>query len=105
MELVKLNNYKVNESDILTDSDKKHITNYQQLIKFFENAIQSSISNEGVNYLSLHNSCLQSIRFLDNLILSYESSLQNARNINQTIDKIIADHSDVGNEEKEETST
>ena len=53
MELVKLNNYKVNESDILTDSDKKHIANYQQLIKFFENAIQNSISKKDNQHLRL----------------------------------------------------
>ena len=51
-----LKKYKIQENEVYTDSDKRHVENYKQLIKFFENAIEGSISNEGVNYPSLHRS-------------------------------------------------
>ena len=103
MDIEKINQYKVSESLIVTSHDKKHIENYKQLIKFFENAIESSIKDSTVNYSSLHNSCIQCIRFLDNLIFTYDSTLQSARNINQTLEKIIQDNKenkdhDLGNE-------
>jgi len=99
----KLSEYKLSENSVLSESDKKHIENYKQLIKFFENAIESSIKDSTVNYSSLHNSCIQCIRFLDNLIFTYDSTLQSARNINQTLEKIIQDNKenkdhDLGNE-------
>lgn len=103
MDLNKLKDYKVNENSVFTDSDKKHIENYKQLSKFFENAIQSSISEKGVNYISLHNSCIQCIRFLDNLIFTYDISVENIRYLNKTIDKIIKDNTPVGNEKQKET--
>ena len=91
MNIEKIKQYKVLESSVVTSHDEKHIENYKQLIKFFENAIQSSIKDTTVNYNSLHNSCIQCIRFLDSLIFTYDSSLQSARNINQTLEKIIQD--------------
>jgi hypothetical protein len=101
VELEKLKNYKINEHEVLSDTDKKHIANYQQLIKFFENALSNSIKEGKTDYNALHASCLQSIRFLDSLILTYDSSVQSARLINNTIDKIINDNKDTkkaGNE-------
>jgi uncharacterized protein len=103
MELKKINTYKVSEHTVLNETDEKHIANYQQLIKFFENALQSSIKDGKVDYNALHNSCLQSIRYLDSLILSYEGAVQGVRMVNATIDKIINDSKNVeklGNEEK-----
>lgn len=94
MDLNKLKDYKINENSVLNESDKKHIGNYQQLIKFFENAIQNSIKDGKVDYNSLHTSCLQSIRFLDNLINSYEGAIQGVRMINSTLDQIINDNID-----------
>jgi len=102
MELEKLNNYKINEHEILSDTDKKHIANYQQLIKFFENALNNSIKEGKVDYNALHTSCLQSIRFLDSLILTYDSSVQSARLVNSTIEKIINDNKPAKNEGNEE---
>lgn len=102
MELEKLQRYKLNENDIVSDTDRKHIGNYHQLIKFFENALSSSIKEGKTDYNSLHASCLQSIRFLDSLILTYESSIQSARLLNETIDKIVNDNKPaekMGNEE------
>lgn len=102
MDLKKINDYKVNENTVLNDTDIKHIANYQQLIKFFENALQSSIKDGKVDYNALHSSCLQSIRFLDNLILSYDVAIQGVRKLNETLDKIIDDNKpkkNVGNEE------
>ena len=98
MKLDKLKQYKINENAVFNESDRKHVENYRQLIKFFENAIHSSIKDGAVNYSALHASCLQSIRFLDNLILTYDNSIQSARLVNNTIDKIISDNK---SEEKE----
>ena len=98
MELKKLNQYKVNESDVLSDTDRKHIANYQQLIKFFENALSNSIKEGKADYNSLHASCLQSIRFLDSLIITYDSTVQGVRLLNSTIDKIIEENKSVKKE-------
>ena len=101
MEFDNINKYKINENSVVSDIDKKHIENYQQLIKFFETSIQNSMSNEGTNYNSLHNSCVKCIRFLDNLILTYSNAIQTARAVNQTLDKIITENkknSELGNE-------
>tara|TARA_Y100000287_G_scaffold180705_1_gene175904 strand:- start:827 stop:1132 length:306 start_codon:yes stop_codon:yes gene_type:complete len=92
MDLEKLEKYKLNENDVVSDIDRKHIANYQQLIKFFENALSNSIKEGKVDYNSLHSSCLQSIRFLDSLILTYDSSVQGVRLLNNTIDNIIKDN-------------
>ena len=92
MKLEEIKKYKISESEVLSDDDVKHIANYKQLIKFFENAIQASISDSKVNYTSLHSSCIQCIRFLDNLILTYENTIQSARHTNSIIDKIIEDN-------------
>ena len=91
MKLEKIRKYKVDENKIFSDDDKKHVDNYKQLIKFFENAIEMSIKEKTVNYASLHNSCIQCVRFLDNLIFTYESSLQNAKALNKTLESIIND--------------
>ena len=100
MEFEKINKYKIDENSVVGDVDKKHIENYQQLIKFFETAIQNSMSNEGTNYNSLHDSCVKCIRFLDNLIFTYSNAVQTAKTVNQLLDKIIAENknSELGNE-------
>jgi hypothetical protein len=94
MNLNNLDLYKINENSVLSDIDRKHIENYKQLIKFFENAINQSINEGKTNYNSLHNSCIQSIRYLDSLILTYESSVQGVRLLNNTINKIVEDSKD-----------
>ena len=102
MELDKLKQYKINENTVFDESDRKHIENYQQLIKFFENAIHGSIKDGVANYNDLHSSCLQSIRFLDSLIITYDCALKSAQMVNQTLEKIISDNKtpkDLGNEE------
>ena len=101
MNIEKINNYKLNENTVLNETDKKHIANYQQLIKFFENALQGSIKDGKVDYNALHSSCLQSIRFLDSLILSYDGAVQGVRLLNITLEKIVDDNkvAKVGNEQ------
>lgn len=101
VKIEKLKEYKVSEYSVYSDVDKKHVANYQQLIKFFENAISQSINGGETNYKSLHQSCLQSIRFLDNLIFTYDSSVQSVRFLNSTIDKIISENS-ASKEERED---
>ena len=98
MEIQDLKKYMIREASVYSDSDKRHVENYKQLIKFFENSIEASISNEGVNYPALHRSCLQSIRFLDTLIQSYESNLEKTRYLNSVIEKIIEENKPLGNE-------
>jgi hypothetical protein len=96
----KIKGYRIEESSIVNDTDKKHIENYKQLTKFFESAVQNSVSEGTTNFSALHSSCIQCIRFLDNLILTYEGSVQSARLLNQTLEKIIIDNKslEVGNE-------
>lgn len=100
MNIKKIKDYRIEESSILNDTDLKHIDNYKQMIKFFESAIQNSISENTTNFSALHASCIQCIRFLDNLIHTYEGSVQSARLLNQTLEKIIDDNKtpEVGNE-------
>ena len=104
MNIDKIKDYKVNEINVLTEADQKHIDNYKQLIKFFENALHGSIKDGKVDYNSLHTSCIQSIRYLDNLVYSYDSALQSVRMLNATLDKIIIDNKQekkVGNEKEQ----
>ena len=89
MKIEEISKYKIKESTVLNDSDKKHIENYKQLINFFENAIQSSIVDGNANYNKIHTACLQSIRFLDSLIFTYDSSIRSVKLLNDTIDMII----------------
>ena len=102
MGLDKIENYKMYEDSVLNETDKKHISNYQQLIKFFENALENSIKDDKIDYRSLHMSCIQSIRYLDSLIHSYESAVRGVRAVNSTIDKILSENlpkEELGNEE------
>lgn len=97
----KLSEYKLSENSVLSESDKKHIENYKQLISFFENAIDSSLSEGKSNYNALHRSCIQCIRYLDSLTYTYEASLQSVKAVNTIIEKIIDDdkkEKDLGNE-------
>lgn len=98
MDIEKIQSYKVNELTVCSDTDKKHLANYQQLIKFFENALSASIKDGKVDYNALHSSCMQSIRFLDSLILSYDSAVQGVRTLNDTLDKIIDENKEVKSE-------
>ena len=102
MEIEKLKNYKLNEHAVFSDADKKHVENYKQLIRFFESALQDSINDTAVNYKKLHNSCIQCIRFLDNLIFTYDSAVQGVRMVNATLEKIETDNkpkTKVGNDQ------
>ena len=102
MNVEKIQSYKVNEFTVCSDTDKKHIANYQQLIKFFENALSSSIKDGKADFNALHSSCLQSIRYLDSLILSYDGAIQGVRMLNNTLDKMIGDNKEVKDEGNEE---
>ena len=109
MNVKELEKYKEKEELILTDSDKIHIENYRQLINFFENSLQNSIKDGVANYNSLHGSCLQCIRFLDNLIHSYDISVKNSKYLNTVIDKIIEENTvkaenELGNEDLSQKS-
>jgi hypothetical protein len=55
---------------------------------------KKSLVDGVAEYKELHTSCLQCIRFLDQLIFSYDRSVSNIRFLNQNIDKIIADNVD-----------
>ena len=92
MDLNKVKEYKISEHTVLSDTDKRHIENYQQLIRFFENAIDNSIKEDSVSYKSLHSSCIQCIRFLDNLIYTFDGSVKGVRMLNETLDKIVSDN-------------
>ena len=92
MKIEEIKKYKIDENTVLSSEDKRHIENYQQIIKFFEKAIEDSIKDGVTNYNLLHNSCIQCIRFLDNLIFTFDSSVQQVRILNQTLDKIIIDN-------------
>lgn len=92
MKIDQIEKYKIDENTILSSEDKRHIENYQQIIKFFEKAIEDSIKDGTTNYSLLHNSCIQCIRFLDNLIFTFDNSVQQAKILNQTLDKIIIDN-------------
>ena len=102
MDIEKIQSYKINELTVCSDTDKKHISNYQQLIKFFEAALNASIKDGKVDYSSLHSSCMQSIRFLDSLILSYDGAVQGVRMLNSTLDKVIDENKEAKSEGNEQ---
>jgi hypothetical protein len=88
-----ISKYKINENSVVTDADKIHINNYKQLITFFEESIRTSVGGGKTNYDKLLEASMQTIRYLDNLIMSYETSIQSARTTNKVIDKIIEENS------------
>jgi hypothetical protein len=91
MKIDEIKNYKILESTVKSDVDAKHIGNYNQLIKFFENALRGSIKDGKTDYNALHDSCVQCIRYLDNLVYTYEGAVEGVRLLNNTLDKIIDD--------------
>jgi hypothetical protein len=103
MDLKELRKYKIDEKSLITPSDRKHLENYKQLIKFLESSIQNSLSGDSIeNYKSLHNSCIQCVRFLDNLIFTYDATAKNGLYLNEKLEKIISDNTpeqSSGNEE------
>ena len=104
IKLDNLKKYKIEESKIITGSDVKHIENYRQLIKFFENALKDATLDGKADFPKLLSSCLQCIRYLDGIASSYDAELLSARNANNLIDTIISDNTPrmVGNEESDQ---
>ena len=100
MELEQLNKYKIDENSVISISDKKHIENYKQLITFFENAINNSIIEGKADYNVLNSSLIQCIRYLDNLIYTYDMTLKNVMANNQLIEKIIKNNTPLNESEK-----
>lgn len=101
--LKELEVYKRQEQEVLTTADLKHIENYKQLIAFFENSLADAVKEGKTDFPKLARSCMQSIRYLDNLINSYETALLATQSSNNLIDEIIKDNTPkmVGNEESE----
>jgi len=105
MEFENLIKYKINENDIVTDHDRNHIENYRQLIKFFETELANSVAGGKADFQSLHSSCLKCIRFLDNLIFTYEASIKEVRYLNKTIDDIIKNNKPILDDEKKDSES
>jgi hypothetical protein len=99
-----LKNYKVNENQVVTPADVKHIENYRQLIKFFESALADSTHEGKTDFPKLLGACIQCIRYLDGIVSSYDIELLSARNANSLIDTIVKNNTPVtsGNEESEQ---
>ncbi len=89
MEDINLRPMLVNEDNIISDSDKKHIDNYKNLIAYFENAIAVSTKEGKADYESLLKSCMKCIRFLDTVVFSYDREMIAAKTRNATIMSII----------------
>jgi hypothetical protein len=104
IKLEDLKNYKVNENQVVTPADVKHIENYRQLIKFFESALADSTHEGKTDFPKLLGACIQCIRYLDGIVSSYDIELLSARNANSLIDTIVKNNTPVtsGNEESEQ---
>ena len=103
MNVEKLKNYIVEEESVVTSGDMKHIQNYKQLISFFENAVSDAVK-DGTDFRSLHASCIQCIRYLDSLIVSYENSLNTAKANNNLINEIIRNNTPLIKDENSKKS-
>lgn len=104
IKLEDLKKYKVSEGSVLTESDIKHIENYKQLIKFFENSLSNATAEGKTDFPKLLSACVQCVRYLDGIISSYDVELLSVRNANNLIDSIVNDNTPitVGNEESEQ---
>ena len=104
IKLEDLKKYKVSEGSVLTQSDIKHIENYKQLIKFFENSLSNATVEGKTDFPKLLSACVQCVRYLDGIISSYDVELLSVRNANNLIDSIVNDNTPtiVGNEESEQ---
>jgi hypothetical protein len=104
IKLEDLKNYKVDENQVVTPADVKHIENYKQLIKFFESALADSTHEGKTDFPKLLSACLQCIRYLDGIVSSYDIELLSTRNANNLIDTIVKNNTPMssGNEELEQ---
>jgi hypothetical protein len=104
IKLEDLKNYKINENQVVTSTDVKHIENYKQLIKFFESAITDAASEGKTDFPKLLGACLQCIRYLDSITNSYDTELLSTRKANNLIDTIIKNNTPttLGNEKSEQ---
>tara|TARA_A100001011_G_scaffold302454_1_gene316159 strand:- start:3142 stop:3504 length:363 start_codon:yes stop_codon:yes gene_type:complete len=91
MEIKDLISFKTDEK--LTNDDLVHVNNYRQLILFFENALKNSAIDEN-GYAVLVDSYVKCIRFLDNVIFSYDMSSKITQEKNNLIDTIVKQHSE-----------
>tara|TARA_B100000214_G_C23906022_1_gene598905 strand:- start:546 stop:878 length:333 start_codon:yes stop_codon:yes gene_type:complete len=100
-----LNDYKVDENKIITESDENHIKNYKQLTAFFESALADATLEGKTDFPKLLGACMQCIRYLDSIVNSYETELLAAKKANNLIDTIIKNNTPimVGNEESEQS--
>ena len=80
----------VDEKKVVTEADLKHIQNYKNLILFFENALQESVNTEiGTSAKVLQGSLIKSIRFLDQLMYSYDIDIAKVRGANEALNKLL----------------
>ena len=75
----------IDESEILTSADKQHIENYKNLIQYFYESINNSLSDDQKSYQSLHSSTISAIKQLEQLVNSYDNKLAVAQGRNQII--------------------
>jgi hypothetical protein len=104
IKLEDLKSYKLNENQVVTPADVKHIENYAQLIKFFESAITDATAEGKTDFPKLLGACLQCIRYLDSITNSYDTELLSTRKANNLIDTIVKSNTPIisGNEKLEQ---
>ena len=97
----KIKSYKIDLDAKSVEIENKHVENYIKLINFLETAMAKSLEDNKISYVSLHNSCLQMIRYLDQAVVDCKDNYKNINLLNETIDKMIEDDSqekNLGNE-------
>ena len=66
-----------------------HLQNYRSLTTFLENAIQTSISEGKADYSKLLGSCMQAVKYLEQLIYSHNADVQKRVAQNELLQEII----------------
>ena len=81
----------VDESKVIADIEKTHITNYRNLASYIEEAIDKSLNSEdgSCNYFSLYKSCSTLIKTIDNLVNTYSQKVLVVQNRNMFIEHLI----------------
>tara|TARA_A100001515_G_scaffold141794_1_gene139237 strand:+ start:508 stop:876 length:369 start_codon:yes stop_codon:yes gene_type:complete len=93
MDIKNLESFKTDTQLAKNSFDEVHLNNYKQLILFFENALKNAAIDEN-GYASLVDSYVKCIRFLDNVIFSYEMSSKIVQEKNNLIDTIAKQYSE-----------
>ena len=92
----------VNEKDLLSESDVRHIENYKNLAIFLENELAEAVNSPDSMTQRLFSACFKCIRHLDQVVFSYDNQGNIVKEKNRLIEALISHNNEVDNKKKEQ---